>query len=51
MSAIPPDYDSDPERRQAWVAPQDVHEMIGPVFLSRIVVGWCYCSCGTTQGW
>jgi SAM-dependent methyltransferase len=30
MSAVPPDYDSDPERRQSWEAPQDVHDMIGP---------------------
>jgi SAM-dependent methyltransferase len=30
MAAIPPDYDSDPERRGAWVAPQDVHDMIAP---------------------
>jgi SAM-dependent methyltransferase len=30
MSALPPDYDSDPERRQSWEAPQDVHDMIGP---------------------
>jgi SAM-dependent methyltransferase len=36
MSAIPPDYDSDPERWQSWKSPQDVHEIIarelrGPV--------------------
>jgi SAM-dependent methyltransferase len=30
MSAVPPDYDSDPERRRSWEAPQDVHDMIGP---------------------
>jgi SAM-dependent methyltransferase len=30
MSAIPPDYDSDPDRRGSWKAPQDVHDMVGP---------------------
>lgn len=30
MTAIPPDYDSDPARRQSWKAPHDVHHMIGP---------------------
>src|SRR4029077_14985409 len=36
MTALPPDYDSDPERWQSWKAPHDVHEMVareirGPV--------------------
>lgn len=30
MDAVPPDYDSDPERWQSWESPQDVHEMIAP---------------------
>jgi SAM-dependent methyltransferase len=30
MAAVPPDYDSDPERWQSWESPQDVHEMIAP---------------------
>ena len=30
MSALPPDYDSDPERWRSWESPQDVHEMIAP---------------------
>jgi ubiquinone/menaquinone biosynthesis C-methylase UbiE len=30
MAAVPPDYDSDPERRQSWRAPQDVHELVAP---------------------
>ena len=30
MAAVPPDYDSDPARRQAWKAPRDVHEMVAP---------------------
>ena len=36
MSALPPDYDSDPGRWGSWKAPQDVHDLIaaelrGPV--------------------
>jgi SAM-dependent methyltransferase len=36
MAAIPPDYDSDPERWKSWESPQDVHEIVaselcGPV--------------------
>jgi len=30
MTAVPPDYDSDPERWQSWESPQDVHETIAP---------------------
>ena len=30
MSALPPDYDSDPERWRSWSAPEDVHDMIAP---------------------
>ena len=30
MTAVPPDYDSDPERRRSWAAPQDVHEIVAP---------------------
>jgi SAM-dependent methyltransferase len=30
MSALPPDYDSDPERWKSWQSPQDVHEMVAP---------------------
>jgi SAM-dependent methyltransferase len=29
-SALPHDYDSDPERWGSWEAPQDVHEMVAP---------------------
>ena len=31
MTAIPPDYDTDPERRKSWVAPHDVHEMVARI--------------------
>jgi SAM-dependent methyltransferase len=30
MTAITPDYDSDPERRRSWTAPKDVHEVVAP---------------------
>ncbi|HEY1634668.1 MAG TPA: class I SAM-dependent methyltransferase [Acidimicrobiales bacterium] len=30
MGALPPDYDSDPERWRSWESPHDVHEMIVP---------------------
>ena len=28
MSALPPDYDADPERWRSWEAPQDVHDVV-----------------------
>ena len=30
MSALPPDYDSDPGRWGSWTAPQDVHDLVAP---------------------
>ena len=30
MPALQADYESDPGRRQAWVAPRDVHDVVGP---------------------
>lgn len=30
VSALSPDYDSDPGRWRSWSAPQDVHEMVAP---------------------
>lgn len=30
VAALPPDYDSDPERWRSWSAPEDVHDMVGP---------------------
>jgi SAM-dependent methyltransferase len=30
MSALPPDYDSDPQRWRSWEAPQDVHQLVAP---------------------
>ena len=42
MVAIPPDYDSNPERRGSWRAPHDVHEMVGPELLGPVLdIGCC----------
>jgi SAM-dependent methyltransferase len=30
MTALPPDYDSDPDRWSSWQSPQDIHEIIAP---------------------
>jgi len=30
MTALPPDYDSDPDRWQSWESPQDVHDAVAP---------------------
>jgi SAM-dependent methyltransferase len=30
MSAVPPDYDADPERSRSWRAASDVHDVVGP---------------------
>ena len=30
MSALPPDYDSDPGRWGSWEAPKDVHDLVAP---------------------
>ncbi len=30
MTALPPDYDSDPERWASWESPQDVHDIVAP---------------------
>jgi SAM-dependent methyltransferase len=30
VTALQPDYDSDPERSRSWKSPQDVHETIAP---------------------
>ena len=37
MTAVPPDYDSDPERRRSWTAPQDVHEIVAPELYGPIL--------------
>lgn len=37
MSALEPDYDSDPGRRGAWVAPRDVHDVVGPELVGPVL--------------
>ena len=37
MSALEPDYDSDPGRRQAWVAPRDVHSLVAPELHGQVL--------------
>lgn len=37
MTALPPDYDSDPERWGSWESPQDVHELIAPELSGRVL--------------
>ena len=29
MPVLEPDYDSDPDSRRAWVAPRDIHHLVG----------------------
>lgn len=41
MSALIPDYDSDPARRAAWVAPRDVHEVVGQELDGRVLDAAC----------
>lgn len=41
MSALPPDYDSDPQRWQSWESPQDVHELIAPELRGLILDVGC----------
>jgi len=37
VSALEPDYESDPGRRRAWTAPSDVHDVIGPELSGRVL--------------
>jgi len=41
MPALEVDYDSDPGRRQAWVAPRDVHEIVGPELCGLVLDVGC----------
>ena len=41
MTALPPDYDADPERWRSWQSPQDVHEMIAPELRGPILDVGC----------
>jgi SAM-dependent methyltransferase len=37
VRALPPDYDSDPQRWRSWTAPQDVHEIVAPEILGPVL--------------
>lgn len=41
VTALPPDYDSDPERWRSWSAPEDVHEMVAPRILGPVLDVGC----------
>lgn len=41
MSALPPDYDSDPERWGSWESPHDVHEMVAPELFGPVLDVGC----------
>ncbi|HZU76526.1 MAG TPA: methyltransferase domain-containing protein [Dehalococcoidia bacterium] len=40
-TALPPDYDADPERWRSFHAPQDVHELIAPELRGRVLDAGC----------
>lgn len=37
MTALPPDYDSDPGRWRSWSAPEDVHEAVAPAIRGPVL--------------
>ena len=41
MTALPPDYDADPERWRSWQSPRDVHEMVAPELTGRVLDVGC----------
>ncbi len=41
MTALPPDYDSDPERWGSWQAPQDVHEIVAAELRGPVLDAGC----------
>ncbi|MGH3833961.1 MAG: class I SAM-dependent methyltransferase [Pseudonocardiaceae bacterium] len=41
MSALPPDYDSDPGRWRSWESPHDVHEIVAPALRGPILDAGC----------
>jgi SAM-dependent methyltransferase len=41
MGALEPDYDREPSRRAAWVAPRDVHDTVGPELGGRVLDVGC----------
>ena len=41
MTALPPDYDDDPERWGSWRAPQDVHAVVAPELAGPVLDVGC----------
>jgi SAM-dependent methyltransferase len=41
MTAIPPDYDSDPERWRSWTSPKDAHDMLANVLRGPVLDVGC----------
>ena len=41
MSALPPDYDSDPERWRSWQSPRDVFEIAAPELRGPVLDAGC----------
>lgn len=41
MTALPPDYESDPDRWRSWQAPRDVHETVAPELRGPILDVGC----------
>jgi SAM-dependent methyltransferase len=41
VSALPPDYDTDPGRWRSWRAPQDVPEMVAPELVGPVLDAGC----------
>jgi SAM-dependent methyltransferase len=41
VTALPPDYDSDPERWKSWSAPEDVHDIVAPELQGPVLDAGC----------
>jgi SAM-dependent methyltransferase len=41
MTAIPPDYDSDPERWRSWTSPKDTHDLLANVLRGPVLDVGC----------
>lgn len=41
VPAVPQDYDADPGRRRAWVAPRDVHDVVAPELVGPVLDAGC----------
>lgn len=41
VPTVPQDYDADPARRRAWIAPRDVHDIVAPELLGPVLDAGC----------